>query len=65
MKKLTLRSVKGWLSHDDIEKLEEAAKRPLKYAKTRQKSTAVAMGMRPIKTNACHASTDNVQAAKI
>ncbi|MBI2447206.1 MAG: hypothetical protein HY514_00935 [Candidatus Aenigmarchaeota archaeon] len=33
MKKLSFRTVRGWLSHDDIEKLEEAAKRPLKYAK--------------------------------
>ena len=33
MKKLSLRGVKGWITHDEIEKLEEAAKRPLKYAK--------------------------------
>jgi rubrerythrin len=33
MRKMTMRSVKGWLNRDDIEKLEEAAKRPLKYAK--------------------------------
>jgi predicted Zn-ribbon and HTH transcriptional regulator len=33
MRKLSMRTVKGWLTHDDIEKLEEAAKRPLKYAK--------------------------------
>jgi len=33
MKKLTLKGVKGWLSHDDVLRLEEAAKRPLKYAK--------------------------------
>jgi rubrerythrin len=33
MKKISMRSVKGWLSHDDIERLDEAAKRQLKYPK--------------------------------
>jgi len=33
MTKLNMRSVKGWLSHNDVEKLEEAAKRQLKYPK--------------------------------
>ena len=33
MKKLNMRSVKGWITHEEIEKLEDAAKRPLKYAK--------------------------------
>lgn len=40
MKKLSLRSVKGWLTHEDVEKLEEAAKRPLKYAKNPAKKFA-------------------------
>ena len=33
MKKKRIKRISGWLSHDDIEMLEEASKRVLKYPK--------------------------------